>query len=143
MMYHHHYILDEHNNAIPEPDVLAWARWMEDARPSGRIIIGQKTFTICGHEMLVSTVFLGANHNFSGEGEPILYETMVLGDGEVVAKLADMSEQVESSIFALAFGGVDIQRRYRTRQEAVKGHEQMVQFVEVCAVKLNVAGNEA
>lgn len=65
-----HYVL---KNGVPtvEPDVLTWARWFEDFE--NRVV--EKTF-VMGHE--VSTVFLGLNHRF-GEGEPILYETMIFG----------------------------------------------------------------
>jgi hypothetical protein len=55
----------------------------------------------------VSTVFLEIDHNFSPEGPPILFETMVFGgplDGE--------------------------QERYVTWDEAVEGHKAMVKRVE-------------
>lgn len=54
----------------------------------------------------ISTVFLCLNHNH-GVGQPILYETMVFGgkkDGYM--------------------------RRYITRQEAKKGHEETVAMVK-------------
>ncbi len=139
-MYQFYFILDERNNSIPELDAIKWARWMEDARKSRRTVVGQQTFKIRGHEMLVSTVFLGANHNFlRDEEEPILYETMVLGNEDIIKELAKMSEQVESSIIAMFTGTIDIQRRYNSRTAAIKGHDQMVHFVEVCSVQLNLS----
>ena len=33
-------------------------------------------------KMLISTVFLGLDHNHSGVGDPILFETMIFIDGE-------------------------------------------------------------
>ena len=57
-------------------------------------------------KVIVSTVFLGIDHNFSNQGKPILFETMVFGgefDGE--------------------------QERYCTWEEAEKGHKEMVEKV--------------
>jgi hypothetical protein len=59
----------------------------------------------------VSTVFLGLDHNFWGEGDPILFETMI-------------------------FGGPlnDYQRRYCTYAEAERGHaEAVVEARKACA----------
>lgn len=57
-------------------DILAWARWMENA--DRRVAITAQGDTE------VSTVFLGVNHQF-GDGPPLIFETMVFGgdyDGE-------------------------------------------------------------
>lgn len=84
----------------PEPaDLFVWARWFE---ASGRLRqIGQ---TQIG-EAEVSTVFLGIDHSF-GHGRPLLWETMVFG------------------------GSLDKEMyRYETRQQAMKGHEEMVERV--------------
>jgi hypothetical protein len=54
----------------------------------------------------VSTVFLGLDHNFGHNDAPILFETMVFG------------------------GPLDQeQRRYRTWDEAEKGHQEMLVLV--------------
>lgn len=53
---------------------------------------------------VVSTVFLGLDHNFSGEGPPVLFETMVFPDQDICV-------------------------RYRTFEEAVKGHGDMVERI--------------
>lgn len=56
--------------AIPECDLLKWAKWFETAKKHvANDFIGK---------VRVSTVFLGLNHNF-GVGEPILFETMIFG----------------------------------------------------------------
>jgi hypothetical protein len=61
------YILD---GKVPKPvDLITWARWFETAE---RQVSRDE---ICGH--LVSTVFLGVDHNFTADGPPILFETMV------------------------------------------------------------------
>lgn len=54
-------------------------------------------------EIHISTVFLGINHNFTGEGPPIVFESMI-------------------------FGGVfdRQQRRYATWEEAEQGHIAML-----------------
>lgn len=67
------YVLVGHE-AKEEPDLLTWARWFED---SGRARIVDRTEL--GEAVVVSTVFLALDHRFSGEGPPILFETMVFG----------------------------------------------------------------
>lgn len=58
----------------------------------------------------VSTVFLCIDHNLMGEGPPVLFETMIFG------------------------GPLDQeQERYVTWDEAVAGHEAMVQRVKVAS----------
>jgi hypothetical protein len=52
----------------------------------------------------VSTVFLGLDHNHSGEGPPVLFETMVF-----------------------KMGRSSTQRRYRTWDEAVAGHQEVLE----------------
>ncbi|MFK4131969.1 hypothetical protein ACI2KR_06695 [Pseudomonas luteola] len=63
------YILDENNVAIPCEDFFEWAEWF--AR-NGRQV---KETQVKGYR--ISTVFLGLDLNFSGEGDPALFETMV------------------------------------------------------------------
>ena len=76
-------------------DFLAWAEWMETADRTVKVSTQD--------DVSVSTVFLGLDHNFSGKGPPILFETMVFVAGE----------------------GHD-QRRYATWEEAERGHDEMV-----------------
>jgi hypothetical protein len=56
-----------------EPDFIKFGRWFETA---DRKVDYTK---VEGH--VVSTVFLGIDHGF-GEGKPVLFETMIFGDGE-------------------------------------------------------------
>jgi hypothetical protein len=58
---------------VPEPDFMAWAVWY---RTADRVV---RQTEIPGG--MVSTVFLGLDHNFGG-GPPILFETMIFCDGE-------------------------------------------------------------
>ena len=49
---------------------MAWARWFEKERREWQIISEVDCYRI-------STVFLGLDHNYTGVGPPILWETMV------------------------------------------------------------------
>jgi len=83
-----YYILDEDNIAIPT-DLMTWAKMFED---EGNRRVALDT-TVKGDT--ISTVFLGLNHNW-GEGEPLLFETMVFVDGN------DESEQERCSTWEQA-----------------------------------------
>lgn len=65
------YILEGHIPK-PEPDILKWAKWFENAK---RHIARDDPFPGMVH---VSTVFLGTDHAF-GQGPPLFFETMVFG----------------------------------------------------------------
>lgn len=77
-----HYILDDDRNVvlievwkdgrIILSALTQWARWFED--DSNRRVA--RTEFEGGH---VSTVFLGLDRNFMGEGPPMVFETMVFG----------------------------------------------------------------
>ena len=58
-------------------------------------------------DILISTVFLGIDHNFIIKGPPILFETMVFG--------GNLDEELV---------------RYCTYEEAERGHKNMVQRVK-------------
>ena len=93
------YIL-KNGKPVLEPDVIKWATWFETSNKS-RIVA--KTYLERGdHEIEISTVFLGLDHQF-GKGPPLLYETMV-------------------------FGGPDdeAQERTPTKQLALKAHKHWV-----------------
>ena len=79
---------------VPEPDLMKWGTWMQ----TGDRIVQQDDVD----GVKVSTVFLGLDHNF-GDGEPVLYETMVFGGKH---------------------DGFD--ERYSTLEEAEKGHKEAV-----------------
>jgi hypothetical protein len=66
-----HYILDK-DGRIKRASALTWGIWFEK---SENRIVKQEQFG----DVMVSTVFLGLDHNFSGKGPPILWETMVFG----------------------------------------------------------------
>jgi hypothetical protein len=93
------YILDETGTPVPEPDLYKWGKWFESM---GNRVLQQDMVG----DVKVSTVFLGLDHNW-GEGEPVLWETMVFG------------------------GKLDMEQdRYTSRDEAIKGHASILQRVK-------------
>ena len=90
-----------------EAALLAWADevWGDG---NGRRV----AFTVVAPGVEVSTVFLGIDHNHSGKGPPILFETMTFDD----------------------YGGGD-QWRYSTWKEAVAGHNAAVAILRAKVVK--------
>lgn len=66
-----HYILEGHEVRVV--DLLTWAEWLEHAGDK-RIVEKTMIGPVC-----VSTVFLGLDHRFCGDGPPILFETMIFG----------------------------------------------------------------
>jgi hypothetical protein len=56
-------------------DLLTWGRWFEDIKKR-RI-----AFTQITADIFVSTIFLGIDHSFGDTHLPILFETMIMGDG--------------------------------------------------------------
>lgn len=80
-----HYILE--NGATKEVSLLEWAEWFENFELRN---IAQ---TEMPEGVRVSTVFLGIDHNFLGEGPPLLFETMVFGlDEEICHRSATLDE---------------------------------------------------
>jgi hypothetical protein len=67
----HTYILVGHE-PVPEPDLMAWSMWMENADRHLR--------DTARDDVRISTVFLGLDHGF-GDGRPVLFETMLFVNG--------------------------------------------------------------
>ena len=59
----------KHRKPVPCNDLLKWSHWYEKKQRRVRS-------TYIG-PYWISTVFLGLNHRFFGDGPPILFETMV------------------------------------------------------------------
>lgn len=57
---------------MPVPDVLTWAQWFETAKDER--IVARTDLRVGGY---VSTVFLGLDHSFFGDGPRQLFETLV------------------------------------------------------------------
>jgi hypothetical protein len=94
-----HYILQP-DGSVTTADLVTWARWLEKSELRQ---IARDQLQDC----LVSTVFLGTDHNFSHGGPPILFETMILG------------------------GPHDqYQDRYATKDEAIAGHAKALRIAQ-------------
>lgn len=65
------WILNSHGIPVPCDDDEKWSRWFNDIN-NRRI---EETKLENGY--VISTVFLGIDHNFWGRGFPVLYETML------------------------------------------------------------------
>jgi hypothetical protein len=89
------YIL-EGEKVAPCPDIRAWGEWM--GKSEERLLWRTETA-----DALVSTVFLGSDHRYTGGGPPIVFETMVFG--------GEFDQAME---------------RYATYAEAQAGHERWV-----------------
>ena len=79
-----YWILDAAGEPVPTDDVTVWAAWFETAA-ADRVIARDKDEAAGPGGVLVSTVFLGLNHQW-GDGPPVLWETLVFGgalDGEM------------------------------------------------------------
>lgn len=91
-----HFKLQGHT-PIPCEDFLEWAKWFENA-DDNRVVARTKV-----GDVDVSTVFLGLDRNWTGQGPPVLFESMVFG------------------------GPLDLeQERYCTWEAAVAGHNDLV-----------------
>lgn len=92
------YTLDEGGRPVPCDDIVTWGRWFACFHNRH---VRTTHLRARGHaDFIVSTIFLGLDHNYAGEGSPILWETMVLG----------------------APDGADRQQRFRNRPEAEAYH---------------------
>lgn len=102
------YILNEKGEPVAEPNLFAWAKWMEkrERHVADEVINGIR----------ISTVFLGLNHNY-GEGAPILWETMLFCDGELDNEMDRCSGSREQAEAMHARNvGKDIRRSHETNR---------------------------
>jgi hypothetical protein len=89
-----HYILDDRGDPLEisvddDAGLTHWTLWYEHAN---RIVKQERI-----GELEVSTVFLGLDHRFLGEGPPILWETRVFGsEEEMIDRCAGNREQAEA-----------------------------------------------
>lgn len=95
-----YYILKEDHTTEP-CEMLDWAMWASSNRE--KLVVKQETV----NDVKVSTVFIGLNHAFLGQGAPLIFETMI-------------------------FGGPhdQYQERYCTWEEAEEGHERALKLAK-------------
>ena len=100
------------NEVTPCP-LLAWAAQMQDVE-SRRVAADElaKPAVLGDGTILISTVFLGLDHNFSDQGPPIIWETLILGLPESAALHEKMW-------------------RYANHDDAVRGHGVAVRLVQL------------
>jgi hypothetical protein len=105
-----YYTLDKDKNVVPG-DMLS----LEHILSSTKNVVKRTNVT---KDITISTVFLGIDHNFSQEGPPVVFETMVFG-----------GEQDE------------LCERYSTWKEAVYGHNHMVERMKdlLFSIKVKVS----
>ena len=94
------YILGDDNKTPIVADLMTWAKWFEK---SNRTVKKSRL----NSDVLVSTVFLGLDHNMGGEGPPVLWETMIFG--------GEHDEYCD---------------RYSSYKDAIDGHEKAVDLVK-------------
>jgi hypothetical protein len=80
---------------VPEPDLLTWAESFEHC---DRHVAKTRVLDLCE----VSTIFLGIDHNWSREGPPVLFETMIFWGGDRSGSLGDAQEQCRCCTWAEA-----------------------------------------
>ena len=89
-------------------DLREWARLHEDR---DYMIVAQHWI----RGWMVSTVWLGLNHNFIGAGAPVIFETMVFPPGDEAGEHGIMSEEYCE--------------RYSTEEAAQAGHDRALSWV--------------
>lgn len=89
-------------------DLMGWARLHEDR---DYLMVAQHWI----RGWMVSTVWLGLNHNFIGHGPPLIFETMVFPPGDEAGKHGIMSEEYCE--------------RYPTEESAQAGHDRALSWV--------------
>lgn len=91
-------------NRIPvvEPDTEKWLEWKRSKKHYVKVDKVKK--------IKISTVFLGVNYNISGEGPPLLFETMIFANGE---------DEIDHQV-----------KRTSTYEEAETAHREMCEEVQ-------------
>jgi hypothetical protein len=124
----------DQDGQLIEGGTLAWAKLFEDTKSR---IIGQSK-TLYGEKL--STVWLGMDHNFSGGGPPLIFETMLfaprdqdlyrrglrqLAGGQTPSR-EDMTRRAESVAYiAKHYPHDQLQLRYSTREQAAHSHNRL------------------
>jgi hypothetical protein len=117
------WVLDDNGEPRIEPDLIKWATWFEN-RNNRRV-----AFTELSNGGVVSTVFLALDHDF-GMGR-VQWETIQwTQEGEKIAAEFEIPYQPvlwETMVFNLDGEWDRYQERYRSRAEALAGHQRIVE----------------
>lgn len=92
---------------VPCHDPDAWGSFMENL---GARRVGWDEREVGGNTYVISTVFLGLDHQFGDEGPPLIFETMIFLKGNYRDLYCD---------------------RYSTYDQAEAGHAETVHRVEL------------
>lgn len=125
-------------------NLFTWARWFEAASttpgPDGLPSLRHVALDTIG-AVWVSTVFIGANHQWALNGPGLWFETMAFGPAE------------EQEVFGrkrLMYPELGIQQRYATWEEAEAGHARVVarirrqlEAIEAIAVAAKLAAGDS
>jgi len=117
-----HYILDKNRMAVPV-DAMTWGHWFEKASRSRERMVAQEEI---GETYYVSTVFLGLDHSFGSNADPMLFEAMIFIS-------ADWSEHHMSEIWMARCG---------TWDDAIDMHERAVAHAQKLLRQLPVIVEE-
>jgi hypothetical protein len=111
------YTLDDNGVPVECRNELEWANWFGTANRT--VARTQVTPWI-----EVSTVFLGLDHRWYGDGPPILYETMVFVDTGKQRRYFG-----RGPLRPVYDDTLEHQRRYATRAEALREHAKIVRQI--------------
>ena len=129
------YILDEQGQPVTCDDLITWSRWIEAADRH----VGFDQLLYFGKKLEVSTVFLGLDHRYSEDGPPILWETMLFLEVEPHTTPPGPAADRKTVAFS---DGSDL-RRYTSREEAIRSHRQMVEYLGAFAESRHLFGDPA
>jgi len=90
--------------AVTCNSLMEWVEWFETA---SRKVVHDEI-----NEIMISTVFLGLDHNFSRRGDPLLFVTLVFFPNGETGRM----------------------RRYFTWGEAEQGHKQITDLIRIEAI---------
>lgn len=117
-MNYNNYIINDKGEIVIEPDLLKWGKWFET---SERII--KKDFV---GKYEVSTVFLGMDISF--DSMPQLFETMVFEKKLSTSKAILKPYKLKAFKYHKSLD--EYTRRYSTKDEALKGHQEVINEVK-------------
>lgn len=100
-----YYILDRSGQPVACRSVRLWARWMECVE-NAKVRQDHVCLPRYG-KVLVSTIFMGLDHNTSGKGPALLWETTIVD------------------------GPSDMTRQFATREQALDYHRALLRLLPV------------
>lgn len=103
------YILNAENVPVPCENPIDWNIWMMENNRH----VGDDTID----DVRVSTVFLAMDHNHTGNGPPILFETMVFVEGESASMRRYCTWSEAESGHRYALGAVSLYQQNASEQK--------------------------